>query len=184
MLDANCKVGCGTFRGETVGKARPGRLRSAFDALAGTTNKRRLQTQNRSFLLMPNSTPKVKGEFWASPPHIRITLTIYWSFLFCLYKKHMFVYNDYEVSDMAIRDCGKRNGSLRLVCRKLIGTARFMDDQERMIIKPIIDVYESEEFDKRICYAMEYNLSVKITIWYNGFIFIEPAASNIVPSRD
>ena len=35
--------------------------------------------------------------------------------------------------------------------------------------KPIIDEYEREEFDQRICYAMEYNLSVKITIWTDGF---------------
>jgi hypothetical protein len=41
-------------------------------------------------------------------------------------------------------------------------------DQERMK-KPIIDEYEKEEFDQRICYAMEYNLSVKITIWTDGF---------------
>ncbi|MCM2535210.1 YolD-like family protein [Neobacillus pocheonensis] len=36
-------------------------------------------------------------------------------------------------------------------------------DSER-IEKPIIDVYELEEFDQRICYAMEFNLAVKITV--------------------
>lgn len=91
MLVANCKVGCGTFRGETVGKARPGRLRSAFDALAGTTKLRRLQTQNRSFLLMQNYTPKVKGEFWASPPHIRlVNVPLHSVFPFIFKRKEMF----------------------------------------------------------------------------------------------
>ncbi|WP_251029037.1 YolD-like family protein [Bacillus sp. ISL-40] len=37
-------------------------------------------------------------------------------------------------------------------------------DQER-IARPILDEYEAEEFDKRICYAMEFNLAVKITVW-------------------
>jgi hypothetical protein len=41
-------------------------------------------------------------------------------------------------------------------------------DQER-IIKPNIDENEKEEFDQRIYYALKYNLSVKITIWSNGF---------------
>jgi hypothetical protein len=41
-------------------------------------------------------------------------------------------------------------------------------DQER-IKKPIIDENEREEFDLRICFAMEYNLPIKITIWSNGF---------------
>ncbi|MCM2535176.1 YolD-like family protein [Neobacillus pocheonensis] len=43
-------------------------------------------------------------------------------------------------------------------------------DQER-IIKPIIDEYEKVEFDQRTFYAMEFNLSVKITMWSNGFAF-------------
>jgi YolD-like protein len=41
-------------------------------------------------------------------------------------------------------------------------------DQERQP-KPLIDVYELEEFDQRICYAMEYHLAVKLTVWDDGF---------------
>lgn len=41
-------------------------------------------------------------------------------------------------------------------------------DQERME-KPIIDEYQKEEFDQRICYAIEYNLPVKVTIWDDCF---------------
>jgi hypothetical protein len=42
-------------------------------------------------------------------------------------------------------------------------------DQGRMP-KPLIDEYETEVFDQRICYAMEYNLAVKLTVWTDGFL--------------
>ncbi|PLR89762.1 YolD-like family protein [Bacillus sp. T33-2] len=35
--------------------------------------------------------------------------------------------------------------------------------------KPLIDEYEAEEFERLICYAMEYQLAVKIKIWNDGF---------------
>ncbi|WP_148357351.1 YolD-like family protein [Peribacillus simplex] len=35
--------------------------------------------------------------------------------------------------------------------------------------KPIIDEFQSKEFDQRICYSMEYNYAVKITKWVDGF---------------
>ncbi|WP_462412324.1 YolD-like family protein [Neobacillus sp. Marseille-QA0830] len=41
-------------------------------------------------------------------------------------------------------------------------------DTERMAM-PIIDEYEAQEFDERICYAMEYNFSVSLTVWDDGF---------------
>ncbi|WP_342042598.1 YolD-like family protein [Bacillus sp. OTU2372] len=41
-------------------------------------------------------------------------------------------------------------------------------DQERQS-KPLIDEYEMDEFDQRICYAMEYNLAVKLKVWKDGF---------------
>jgi hypothetical protein len=44
----------------------------------------------------------------------------------------------------------------------------FWLDTER-IKKPIIDEQEAEEFDLRIIYSMEYGLSVKLTIWVDGF---------------
>ncbi|MEH7343851.1 YolD-like family protein [Bacillus sp. JJ1532] len=37
--------------------------------------------------------------------------------------------------------------------------------------KPIIDEHEAEEFDLRIIYAMEYDHSVKLTVWEDGFTF-------------
>ncbi|MBT2696662.1 YolD-like family protein [Bacillus sp. ISL-40] len=47
-------------------------------------------------------------------------------------------------------------------------TRAMFKDQER-IVKPIIDDYEAEEFDRRICYAMEYNLKAKFSVWDEGF---------------
>ncbi|WP_434011133.1 YolD-like family protein [Peribacillus simplex] len=35
--------------------------------------------------------------------------------------------------------------------------------------KPIIDEFQLEEYDQRICYAMEYNFAVKIIKWVYGF---------------
>ncbi|PGY07605.1 YolD-like protein [Bacillus sp. OV166] len=70
---------------------------------------------------------------------------------------------------MAIRDRGKKKWQFAFGMPELIKAQRDLwTDQER-IIKPMIDEYEKEEFDRRICYAMEYNLSIKITIWSNGF---------------
>lgn len=36
-------------------------------------------------------------------------------------------------------------------------------------VKPVIDTYELEEFDRRICYAMEFNFPIIITEWAEGF---------------
>ena len=90
-------------------------------------------------------------------------------FYFCFHTEHLFLYNNNEVSYMAIRDRGKKKWQFAFGMPELIKAQRDLwTDQER-IIKPIIDEYEKEEFDQRICYAMEYNLSVKITTWSNGF---------------
>jgi YolD-like protein len=46
-------------------------------------------------------------------------------------------------------------------------TREMFKDQERGL-KPILDEYEKEEFDRSIAYAMEYNLPVKIKAWSDG----------------
>lgn len=71
---------------------------------------------------------------------------------------------------MEIRDRGKKKWQFAFGMPELIKAQRDVWTDERRMIKPIIDEYEKEEFDQRICYAMEYNLSVKITIWSNGFL--------------
>jgi hypothetical protein len=42
-------------------------------------------------------------------------------------------------------------------------------DQEREPI-PMIDEYEIDEFDRRVCYAMEYGLPVRFSVWEDGFV--------------
>jgi hypothetical protein len=44
----------------------------------------------------------------------------------------------------------------------------FWLDTERLM-KPIINEHEAEEFDLRIIYSMEYNHSVKLKVWDDGF---------------
>jgi hypothetical protein len=39
--------------------------------------------------------------------------------------------------------------------------------------KPILDEYEIEELENRICYAMEYTYPVVITKWEDGFTYEE-----------
>jgi hypothetical protein len=90
-------------------------------------------------------------------------------FYFLAHTEQLFVYNNIEVSFMAIRDRGKQKWQFAFGMPELIKAQRDLwIDQERMK-KPFIDEYEREEFDQCICYAMEYNLAVKITIWTDGF---------------
>jgi hypothetical protein len=37
------------------------------------------------------------------------------------------------------------------------------------IEKPMIDMFQYDEFDQHICYSIEFHLLVKITTWGNGF---------------
>ena len=39
--------------------------------------------------------------------------------------------------------------------------------------KPLLDEYEIQEMENRICYAMEYTYPVKITKWDEGFTYEE-----------
>jgi len=70
---------------------------------------------------------------------------------------------------MSIRDRGKKKWQFAFGMPELIKAQRDLWTDQDRTIKPIVDEYEKEKFDQRIYYAMEYNLSVKITIWSNGF---------------
>lgn len=39
--------------------------------------------------------------------------------------------------------------------------------------KPLLDEYETQEMENRICYAMEFTYPVKITKWDDGFTYEE-----------
>jgi hypothetical protein len=69
---------------------------------------------------------------------------------------------------MAIRDRGKikwQPASFMPLGFEM--TRAMFKDQERTM-KPLLDEYEKEEFDRSIAYAMEYNLPVKIKVWSDG----------------
>lgn len=69
---------------------------------------------------------------------------------------------------MAIRDRGKIKWL----------PAAFLPEQTKLIsdalyeleksTKPILDEYQIEEIENQICYAMEYNFSVTISVWESG----------------
>ncbi|MCM2535011.1 YolD-like family protein [Neobacillus pocheonensis] len=70
---------------------------------------------------------------------------------------------------MANRDRGVKKWQFAFGMPEQLKMMReYWKDQERQP-KSLIDVYEFEEFDHRICYVMEYHLAVKITIWDDGF---------------
>jgi len=48
--------------------------------------------------------------------------------------------------------------------------------------KPIIDSYEFDDFDRRICEAMEFNLPLTIRRWEDGFIYEEKGRVHYVDS--
>lgn len=71
----------------------------------------------------------------------------------------MFVYDDDEGDDeMTIRDRGKLKWQPASFLPLAFEMQREMfKDQERQE-QPILDDYQVEEFDQRICYAMRWNL--------------------------
>ena len=72
---------------------------------------------------------------------------------------------------MAIRDRGKLKWQPASFLPLAFEIQREMfKDQERQV-KPILDEYQSQEFDERISYVMESNSAVKLTIWDDGFTY-------------
>ncbi|TWE08765.1 YolD-like protein [Neobacillus bataviensis] len=72
---------------------------------------------------------------------------------------------------MAIRDRGKRKWQPASFLPLAFEMQREMfKDQERQV-RPILDDYQVEEFDQRICYAMESNRAVKLTVWDDGITY-------------
>lgn len=70
---------------------------------------------------------------------------------------------------MALRDRGKLKWAPAAFLPEYTKMLRDLDTDYHRQQKPIIDEFQFEEFDQRICYAMEYNYAVKITKWVDGF---------------
>ncbi|MBT2736590.1 YolD-like family protein [Bacillus sp. ISL-7] len=70
---------------------------------------------------------------------------------------------------MAVRDRGKLKWQPASFLPLAFEMQREMfKDQERQAM-PILDEYQVQEFDDRICYAMESNSAVQLTVWDDGF---------------
>lgn len=71
---------------------------------------------------------------------------------------------------MEIKDCGivKWAPASFMPIGFEMTRAMFKDDERQEM--PMIDEYEIEEFDRRICYAMEYNLPLRFRVWEDGFV--------------
>ncbi|MFB3166584.1 YolD-like family protein [Neobacillus sp. 179-C4.2 HS] len=70
---------------------------------------------------------------------------------------------------MVIRDRGKIKWQPASFMPEAFAMTREMFKDEKRQAKPLIDEYETEEFDQRIAYAMESKLAVKLTVWEEGF---------------
>jgi hypothetical protein len=74
------------------------------------------------------------------------------------------------MSTMAIRDRGKLKWQpASFIPLGFEMTRAMFKDQQRQS-KPLLDEYQTDEFDAKVCYAMEYHLAVKLTVWTDGFI--------------
>lgn len=87
-----------------------------------------------------------------------------------IHTEHLFVYNkNGEMFEMTIRDRGKMKWNPASFMPEVFKMQRDMfKDQERKP-RPLLSEFNTEEFDQRICYAMEYNLAVRLTVWADGF---------------
>ncbi|MFJ7753060.1 YolD-like family protein [Peribacillus muralis] len=70
---------------------------------------------------------------------------------------------------MTLRDRGKLKWAQAAFLPEYTKMLRDLDRDYYRQRKPIIDEFQFEEFDQRICYAMEYDIVVKITKWVDGF---------------
>jgi hypothetical protein len=97
-----------------------------------------------------------------------------WSIYFSSHVEHLFEYNSNKGDDaMAIRDRGKiKWAPASFMPEGFAMTRKMFKDQLRQV-KPIIDDYEKEEFDRRIGYAMEFHFPVKLTTWSDRFTEIK-----------
>ncbi|WP_251026640.1 MULTISPECIES: YolD-like family protein [unclassified Bacillus (in: firmicutes)] len=70
---------------------------------------------------------------------------------------------------MTIRDRGLIKWNAASFMPQVFEHQRAMfKDQERQP-RPLLSEFDTEEFDQRIAYAMEYSLAIKLTVWADGF---------------
>ncbi|MEH7374915.1 YolD-like family protein [Neobacillus drentensis] len=70
---------------------------------------------------------------------------------------------------MTIRDRGLIKWNAASFMPQVFEQQRAMfKDQERQP-RPLLSEFDTEEFDQRIAYAMAYKLTVRLTVWDDGF---------------
>lgn len=74
---------------------------------------------------------------------------------------------------MTLRDRGKLKWLPAHFMPEHRSLLRKLDRDSNRQAKPVLDEYEIEEFERRICEAMEYNKPVIITKWVDGFTIEE-----------
>jgi hypothetical protein len=70
---------------------------------------------------------------------------------------------------MTIRDRSKLKWAPASFMPEGFALTRAMFKDQARQAKPILDEHQTEEFDLRIAYAMEYKHAVKLTVWSDGF---------------
>ncbi|WP_108672548.1 YolD-like family protein [Peribacillus acanthi] len=70
---------------------------------------------------------------------------------------------------MVIRDRGKIKWGSSFFLPEHTKMLRDLKSDYYKIKKPILDDYQIEEIESKICLAMEFNHSIKITTWEGGF---------------
>ncbi|MFJ5717229.1 YolD-like family protein [Neobacillus sp. NPDC093127] len=70
---------------------------------------------------------------------------------------------------MTIRDRGKIKWNPASFMPEAFAMTRDMFKDQARHAKPILDEYQTEEFDLRIKYAMEYKRAIRLTVWTDGF---------------
>jgi hypothetical protein len=80
------------------------------------------------------------------------------------------VYNkNEEMIVMTIRDRGKVKWQFAFGMPELIKAQRELWRDSERVAKPLLSEFDYEEFDQRIAYAMAYKLTVRLSVWDDGF---------------
>ncbi|PLS17634.1 YolD-like family protein [Bacillus sp. M6-12] len=71
---------------------------------------------------------------------------------------------------MTIRDRGKVKWQSAFFMPEHVSLLRAMKTDYHRIDKPVLDEYQIEEFEQKMCLAMEFTYQVKIQVWNAGRI--------------
>ncbi|WP_409293917.1 YolD-like family protein [Peribacillus sp. SCS-26] len=70
---------------------------------------------------------------------------------------------------MNIRDRGKIKWQGAFFMPEHVKMLKEMKRDENRVEKPLLDEYQIEEFENKICFAMEFKLQIMAVVWEEGF---------------